>query len=127
MAKLHSSHLALSEQEALDITLLISSIWKDPESKKLLQLMKGGSGKKAYEQFAKETTDKEVVVGLVQMLEELKALEVLFQDKCRAVAEMDKESMVPKDKWKVYYDNPELLEQDTQKGLFFTFLSLTNN
>ena len=66
----------------------------------------------------------ELVKGLEQAFEELQLLDVLFQDKERALREMDKEGMIEKEKLAMYKKNPDLLEADTRKGLYFMFVAL---
>ena len=51
-------------------------------------------------------------------------LEVLFQDKERALREMTKEGMIPEEKLSIYQTNPDLLETDTRRGLYFMFVAL---
>lgn len=86
--------------------------------------MKDGSGEQVYKQFSKGMSEKDIVVGMVQTLEELKALEMLFRNPKRAVEEMNKEGMIPKKNLDTYLENPALLEDDTRKSLHFTFVSI---
>ena len=62
--------------------------------------------------------------GLKVTIDELKLCDVLFKDKQRALREMEKEGMIPAEHLKKYKKNPDLLEEDTRKGLYFRFVSL---
>jgi hypothetical protein len=66
----------------------------------------------------------EVMQGLKETLNELKMCDILFKDQKRALQEMEKEGMIPAKHLKAYQKNPELLEEDTRKGLYFRFVSL---
>ena len=124
MAELRSTHSDLPEQAALDIAALINTLKDDSQTTELIMRMKDGDGKKEYENFAKDMSGKEIVAALVQTLEEMKALEILFRDPARAVEEMNKEGMVPPGRLDAYRKNPALLDTDTRRSLHFTFVSL---
>ena len=64
------------------------------------------------------------MMGLQQVLGELKMLEVVFEDKERALRLMEEEGMVDPERMPEYQKNPALLEEDTWKGLYFTFVTL---
>jgi hypothetical protein len=115
----------LSEEQAVDIAVLIESAAKDPETALLLRRLKEGSGAKdAFGDFASDMTALQIAQGLAQALEELEMLEILFQDPARAVREMEKEGMIANDRLSAYKKNPDLLEEDTRKHLYFTFISI---
>eukprot|EP00957_Ditylum_brightwellii_P150142 11433714-Ditylum_brightwellii.AAC.1 len=68
---------------------------------------------------------EQVLIGMKETLDNLKLIEYLFQDKEKAVIEMEKEGMIEKGHLKKYKKNPELLEEDTRRGLYFNFISLS--
>jgi hypothetical protein len=116
---------ALSEEQAVDIAALIEAAAKDPETALLLRRLKEGSGAKdAFGDFASDMSALQISQGLAQALEELEMLEILFTDPARAVREMEKEGMIAKDRLSAYKKNPDLLEEDTRKHLYFTFVSI---
>ena len=51
-------------------------------------------------------------------------LDYLFEDKEKALVEMEKAGMIPEEHLKRYQKNPELLEEDTRRGLYMQFVSL---
>jgi hypothetical protein len=115
----------LSEEQAVDIAALIESASKDPETALLLRRLKEGSGAKdAFGDFASDMSSMQIAQGLAQALEELEMLEILFKDPARAVREMEKEGMIANDRLSAYKKNPDLLEEDTRKHLYFTFVSI---
>lgn len=112
----------LPEQEALDIAFVLDAAKKDADTKIMLMKMKQDQPE-AFEGTA-DSSKLELVRGIRQAMEELKMLEYLFQDKERALREMDKDGMIPKDKLSLYQKNPDLLEADTRKGVYFMFVAL---
>jgi hypothetical protein len=114
----------LSEEQAVDIAVLIESAQKDPETALLLRRLKEGSGQEAFGDFASDMSSLQIVQGLAQALEEMGMLEILFKDPARAVREMEKEGMIANDRLSEYKKNPDLLEEDTRKHLYFTFVSI---
>jgi hypothetical protein len=114
----------LSEKQAVDIGLLIESAQKDPETALLLLRLKEGSGEEAFGDFASDMSGLQIAQGLAQALEELQMLEILFKDPARALREMEKEGMIANGRLSEYKKNPLLLEEDTRKHLYFTFVSI---
>lgn len=113
---------SLSQQDAVDIATVINAAKNDKDTKVMLMQMKAENA----EAFAgTENLPKlEIVKGLEQAFEELKMVDVLFQDKERAFREMDKEGLIEKEKYAMYQNNPDLLESDTRKGLYVMFAAL---
>jgi hypothetical protein len=72
----------------------------------------------------KKLSPAEILGGMKEALDNMKLIEYLFQDKQRAVREMEKEGMIDKAHIKKYRKDPDLLEQDTRRGLYFQFISL---
>jgi hypothetical protein len=124
--KLQAAAPTLPSQDAVDLAALLDGVGRDPETQKMILNLRNADGRKAnLEAFSDSVTQREVVEGLKQTLDELKALEYLFQDDpARAVLEMNKDGMVPQDRLDFYTRNPEQLAEDTRKGLYFSFVSL---
>jgi hypothetical protein len=112
----------LKEQVAVDIASLIDAAKSDKDTKFMLQKMKTEEPE-AVAGIA-SLAPLEIIKGLIQAFEEIKMLDYLFQDKERALLEMDKEGMIDKDKLPIYQKDPDLLEADTRKGLYFMFVAL---
>jgi hypothetical protein len=124
-AKLQAVAPTLPSQDAVDLAALLDGVGRDPETLQMIDNLRKADGRKAsLEAFSDSITQQEVVEGLKQTLDELKALEYLFQDPPRAVLEMHKEGMVPDNSLNFYKKNPDQLAEDTRKGLYFSFVSL---
>lgn len=124
-AQLKQAWPQMPEQEAVDVAAMIQTIRADPESQLLIKRMTEGSGKAKFDAFVKDLeSPKEIAVALSMQLQEMAMLEVLFKDPQRAVAEMKKEGMLPAEKIEEYEKNPALLEEETRKSQYFTFLSI---
>ena len=124
IAKMMELRSDLDLQLAIDIEALMSSVSKDPETSLLLRRMREGSGEEAFTAFRDDMSPDGIVVALAQTLDELKMLDILFRDPQRAVKAMEEDGMIPRDKLPAYKKNPSLLEEDTRRGLYFSFLSL---
>lgn len=124
IAELRSAHSGLPEQAAIDIAEMIKTLKEDAQTIELVKKLKEGKGKEVYEDFTKDLSDKEIVASFAQILDEMKATELLFEDPERAVEEMHKDGMIPPGKLDKYRNNPSLLESDTRVSLHFTFVSL---
>ena len=115
----------LGEQDAVDLAYMIEHISRDPETATMItMLLKDEEQAANLQAFIKDLTPEQIVVGMKQSMEELKAIEILFSDPQRAVVEMDQEGMIEKKKLGMYQKNPELLEDDVRKSVYFTFVSL---
>ena len=124
-ARLLSENKALTEQMAVDIAELISAAKRDPETALMLHRMKEGSGKEAFDALlASDLSVTEIIQALSQTVDELKLLDILFKDPKRALREMEKDGMIPTDKLSKYRQDPSLLEDDTRKSMYFSFVSL---
>jgi len=115
----------LDEQQAIDIAYLLQELQKDPETVMLLNEMKTGTGKQMYEEFtgAGGMSARELVEAMAISLEELKMLDYLFQDPQKAFVEMNQEGLIEDHMVDVYKNDPQLLEDDTRKSVFFQFIS----
>ncbi|KAL9183160.1 hypothetical protein ACHAXT_004947 [Thalassiosira profunda] len=112
----------LSEQDAADMEALILEAKKDLETMALITKMKEENAEGLEE--LKKLSPMEVLGGMKETLDNLKLIEYLFKDKQKAVKEMEKEGMIDKAHVKKYRKDPDLLEQDTRRGLYFQFISL---
>jgi hypothetical protein len=112
----------LSEKDAADMSAIIDEAKKDLETMAMITRMKNENSD-ALSELHKLST-MEVLGGMKEALDNMKLIEYLFQDKDRAVREMEKEGMIDKAHIKKYRKDPDLLEQDTRRGLYFQFISL---
>jgi hypothetical protein len=72
----------------------------------------------------KKLPAEEVLNELKSALDEMKMLDVLFKDQAKAVEVFEAEGLLPPEHLEKYKKNPELLEDDTRKALYFRFISL---
>lgn len=112
----------LSEQDAIDMSAIIEEAKKDLETMAMVTKMKEGNMESLAELKKLPTT--EILGGMKDAMDNMKLIEYLFKDKEKAVREMEKEGMIEKAHIKKYRKDPDLLEQDTRRGLYFQFISL---
>ena len=113
----------LSEQDAADISALITEAKKDLETMAMLTKMQEENPQEVAE-MKKNLSPEEILGGMKEAMDNLKLIDILFKDKERAVREMEKEGMIKKEHVKKYRKDPDLLEKDTRRGLYFQFVSL---
>ncbi len=111
-------------QDAVDIAAVLQAAATDPDTRAMIAKMKQGEESKTLEALSKEVTAMEIVQGLKQSLDELKAIETLFADPERAVVEMEKEGLIDKKRVDFYKKNPNALADETRKGVYFGFVSM---
>mmetsp|Transcript_11782 Transcript_11782/g.18080 ORF Transcript_11782/g.18080 Transcript_11782/m.18080 type:complete len:182 (+) Transcript_11782:62-607(+) len=112
----------LSEKDAADMSAIIEEASKDVETMAMITKLKEENT--AHLNELRQLSPMEVLGGMKEVLDNMKLIEYLFQDKERAVKEMEKEGMIDKAHLKKYRKDPDLLEQDTRRGLYFQFISL---
>lgn len=112
----------LSEKDAADMSAIIEEASKDVETMALITKLKEENP--AHLEELRQLPPMEILGGMKEVLDNMKLIEYLFQDKERAVKEMEKEGMIDKAHLKKYRKDPDLLEQDTRRGLYFQFISL---
>ena len=112
----------LSEQDAADMAAIIEEAKKDLETMAMITKMKEANAEEISE--LRKLSTMEVLGGMKETLDNLKLIEYLFKDQERAVREMEKEGMISKEHIKKYRKDPDLLEMDTRRGLYFQFISL---
>jgi len=112
----------LSEQDALDMGAVIDEARRDLETQMLVKKMREDNAESLEE--LRKLSSTEVLGGMKEALDNMKLIEYLFRDKERAVREMEKEGMIDRAHVKKYRKDPELLEKDTRRGLYFQFVSL---
>jgi hypothetical protein len=115
----------LSEKDVADIVTLMGQAAADPATRALIHRLKYGSGKADLADLRLEQSNEQIVDGLRQTMAQLILLEVLFdRDPAVALAELEKDGLVPKEHLPTYRARPELLEQDMRKAYYFSFVSL---
>ena len=112
----------LSDQDAADMEAIITEAKKDVETMAMLTKMQAENADAISE--LQKLSPEEILGGMKEALDNMKLIDYLFQDKDRAVREMEKEGMIKKEHVKKYRKDPDLLEADTRKGLYFQFVSL---
>ena len=112
----------MTEQDAHDIAAIIQAAKEDPDTLELVTKLKHDMSDTLND--LRSYSQEEILGGLKQSMEELKMLDYLFQDKKRALKEMEKDGLIDKDSLKKYKKNPDLLEQDTRQAIYFQFVSL---
>ena len=104
------------------MSAIIEEAMKDVETMAMITKLKEDNTDHLEE--LRRLSPMEVLGGMKEVLDNMKLIEYLFQDKERAVREMEKEGMIDKAHLKKYRKDPDLLEQDTRRGLYFQFISL---
>lgn len=114
----------LSDQDAADMEAIITEAKKDVETMAMLSKMQAENADAISE--LQKLSPEEILGGMKEALDNMKLIDFLFQNKGkeRAVREMEKEGMIKKEHVKKYRKDPDLLEADTKKGLYFQFVSL---
>ena len=113
----------LSEQNAVDLAAVLQQAAKDPETQDLIVRLQAQE-ESTLTQLKSTSNMEQTILGMIQVVEELKMLEIVFEDKERALRLMQEEGMVDPQRVPLYQANPDLLEEDTRKGLYFTFVTL---
>lgn len=113
----------LSAEDAADMEAIILKAMEDPETMEMVAKFKADMGDEIVE--LKKLSQEEILGGMKETLGNMKMIEILFKDKDRAFKEMEKEGMIEPSHREAYKKNPELLEEDTRKGLYFQFVSLS--
>merc|ERR1712087_500358 len=102
---------------------LIQAAANDPDTVEMIQSLQEDMGAE-LENLA-QLPEEEILMGMKQTLDDLKAMDILFVDKKKAVEEMNNVSMINPDHLEEYRKNPEVLEEDTRKSLYFQFVGLS--
>lgn len=113
----------MNEQDAVDLAAILQQAAADPETQDMIVRMQTEE-KDTLAQLKATSNMENTILGLVQVLEDMKMLEIVFADKERALRLMQEEGMVDPQRVPQYQQNPDLLEEDTRKGLYFTFVTL---
>ena len=122
----------MSEQDAHDIAAIIQAAKEDSDTIELVTKLKHDMNDALNE--LRKLDQEEILGALKQSMEELKLLDYLFSEDMttkkkggygRVLEEMVKDGMISDPSIiKKYKKNPDLLEQDTRKGVYFQFVSL---
>jgi len=107
-------------QAAVDVAAVLESAKADPQTQELVKELRNQEEVAA---LVSETPQPEIVTNLHAAVEEMKLLDVLFSDPERALRLMQEEGMIPEESVAMYREDPTLLEQDTRRGLYFSFCS----
>ena len=133
MAKLLQSMPTMKEAQARDVSLMLKFAKSDPDTRVLLKTIK--SEKKEEKEEEKKKTKKnegmednpspkKIVEGMVQTLRDLQMSELLFKDPQKALQHMKDEGLLNEEKVKLYENDPSLLQQETRRSLYFSFVGL---
>ena len=112
----------LTEQDALDMRAIIQAAGEDPETIKLVAALKDENGDEINE--LRKLPAEEILNGMKEALDEMKMVDLVFEDPVKALEAMEAEAMIPEEHLAAYRKNPQLLEDDTRKALYFRFVSL---
>jgi hypothetical protein len=116
-------------EDAIRLAQLVHETKEDDETKVLLEKLKKEDFAEDNElqKSLKNAGPKEIVSGMIQMYQELKAIDILFKDPKRAVEEVSNEGMIADDeKLQMYRENPARLEADMRSGLYFSFVYIAS-
>jgi len=113
----------LTEQDATDLAVILEQAAADSDTRDMIARMQIEE-KDTLAELKATATIQDVMMGLNQVLGEMKMLELVFEDQERALRLMTEEGMVDPQRLPEYQKNPALLEEDTRKGLYFTFVTL---
>jgi uncharacterized protein (DUF305 family) len=113
----------LKNQDAVDLAVMLEQAAKDPDTLQMALRIQTEQ-KETIEELRATASIQDVMMGLNQVLGELKMLEVVFEDKEQALRLMQEEGMIDPNRLPEYQKNPALLEDDTREGLYFTFVTL---
>ena len=122
-SSLQLHELALSDEENAIVKDLLKQIKHDAKTLEMVAKMRSEEAHTLEAMFA-SLSGPEKVRNLKMIIGEFQAVEVLFKDPVRAVKMMNEDGLIPPARLPEYQRNPQLLEDDTRKGLFFTFVTL---
>lgn len=114
--------------DALLMAKLVQDLKGDEQSMQMLAKMKSGEIDLGNTDHIEKAEHKEIIMGLINLFDELKAIEILFQDPNRAVEAVSQEGMLGDDEERLnfYKQNPAQLEADMKAGLHPSFLYLSH-
>jgi hypothetical protein len=115
--------LALSDEENEIVKNLLERVKNDKKTIEMIEKMRSEQSQTLESMFG-GMSGPEKVRNLKKMIFELQAVEVLFKDPVRAVKMMNEEGLIPAARLSEYERNPQLLEDDTRKGLYFSFVTV---
>lgn len=115
--------LALSEVENEIVKHLLERVKNDEKTIEMIKKLRSEQAHTLESMFGK-LSGPEKVMNLKKMLFELQAVEALFKDPVKAVKMMNEDGLIPPERLAEYERNPHLLEDDTRKGLYFSFVTV---
>mmetsp|Transcript_21172 Transcript_21172/g.48862 ORF Transcript_21172/g.48862 Transcript_21172/m.48862 type:complete len:200 (-) Transcript_21172:77-676(-) len=112
----------LTEEEARNIALLLAKCREDTETQAMIQKMRVES-KEEIQSVMDELDSVSLIMSIKYVWSQIKFLEVLFEDPKNGVEKMIEEGLVPEEHVELYRKDPKLLEEDTRKQLYVTFVT----
>ena len=115
----------LNGEDALGLAQLVETLKNDDETKMLLDHMRSGRDDQnlGLQEQIKNAQPNELLQGMINIYDELKAIDILFTDPKRAVEAVNDEGMIDdKKRLEAYRENPAVLEEDMRSGLYITFV-----
>lgn len=117
----------ISVEDALGLAQLLKDVREDDETKMVVEGLKSAEFAQdpEFQKFLDAAKEEDILVSLIHVFDDLKALDVLFQNPTRAVEAVNNEGMIADDsRLKLYRQDPTLLEGDMRQGLYASFVSL---
>lgn len=113
--------------DALALAKLVENVKADEESMMILEKMKAGEIVLGLEEDVKKAEHRDLVLGMINVFDELKAIDYLFQDPVRAVEAVHQEGMIgDEEKLNFYRQNPAQLKEDMRGGLYISFVYIAH-
>ena len=113
--------------DALALAKLVENVKADEESMMILEKMKAGEIVLGLEEDVKKAEHRDLVLAMINLFDELKAIDYLFQDPVRAVEAVNQEGMIgDEEKLNFYRQNPAQLKEDMRGGLYISFVYIAH-
>ena len=119
----HPYIAALTEEENEVVYALMEQIENDEATLEMVKRMKAEKAD-TMDAMVSGMSEHGKVMYLKNIISELQGVEILFQDPVRALVLMEEDGMIPPERLPEYKKNPQLLEDDTRKGLYFSFVTI---
>lgn len=115
----------------IDDTLVVATMLRDlAEDKFTLDMtnkMRAQNEDPQLRDFLNQATPKDIATGLYQITDEIKALELLFQNPQRAVEALNQDGIIPDEsKLKFYRETPLQLKEDLTRVLYMSFVAFAS-
>ena len=119
----HPYIAALTEEENEVVYALMEQIENDEATLEMVKRMKAEKAD-TMDAMVSGMSEHGKVMYLKNIISELQGVEILFRDPVRALVLMEEDRMIPPERLPEYKKNPQLLEDDTRKGLYFSFVTI---